>query len=227
MSSTTKNSKTNSRNDKAQKTSKSALIIFTRNPELGKCKTRLAATVGDESALNIYCFLLDHTVAITSPLTVDKFVFYSEALRKEDRWDTSIFRKKTQKGDDLGQRMHNAFVEIFELGYEQAIIIGSDMYNLSSEELALAFTELNTHDYVLGPAKDGGYYLLGMTQPNEALFQNKKWGSDTVLEATMTNLKDQNYKLLAEKNDIDYFEDVKDIAALQQFLPAHLDNNFL
>lgn len=227
MSSTTKNSKTNSRNDKAQKTSKSALIIFTRNPELGKCKTRLAATVGDESALNIYCFLLDHTVDITSPLTVDKFVFYSEALRKEDRWDTSIFRKKTQKGDDLGQRMHNAFVEIFELGYEQAIIIGSDMYDLSSEELALAFTELNTHDYVLGPAKDGGYYLLGMTQPNEALFQNKKWGSDTVLEATMTNLKDQNYKLLAEKNDIDYFEDVKDIAALQQFLPAHLDNNFL
>ncbi|MCH2489274.1 MAG: TIGR04282 family arsenosugar biosynthesis glycosyltransferase [Flavobacteriales bacterium] len=227
MSSTTKNSKINSRNDKAQKTSKSALIIFTRNPELGKCKTRLAATVGDESALNIYCFLLDHTVAITSPLTVDKFVFYSEALRKEDRWDTSIFRKKTQKGDDLGQRMHNAFVEIFELGYEQAIIIGSDMYDLSSEELALAFTELNTHDFVVGPAKDGGYYLLGMTQPNEALFQNKKWGSDTVLEATMTNLKDQNYKLLAEKNDIDYFEDVKDIAALQQFLPAHLDNNFL
>ena len=227
MSSTTINSNENSSSDIAKKRYKSALIIFTRNPELGKCKTRLAATVGDESALNIYSFLLDHTVAITEPLAVDKFVFYSEALRKEDRWDDNIFRKKVQKGDDLGQRMHNAFLEIFELGYEQAIIIGSDMYDLSSEELELAFTELNTHDFVVGPAKDGGYYLLGMTQPTEALFQNKKWGSDSVLEATLANLKDHNYKLLAEKNDIDYFEDVKDIAVLQQFLPAHLDNNFL
>ena len=89
--------------------SKKALIIFTRNPELGKVKTRLAKSVGDESALEIYKFLLKHTVAITKNLNVDKYVFYSENIHRDDIWDPEIFRKKLQTGTDLGEKMQNAF----------------------------------------------------------------------------------------------------------------------
>ena len=84
-------------------TSKKALIIFTRNPELGKVKTRLAKSIGDESALNIYKFLLKHTVKITEDLNVDKYIFYSETIHRDDIWDVNIFRKKLQSGNDLGK----------------------------------------------------------------------------------------------------------------------------
>ena len=84
-----------------KKTSDNLLLIFTRNPELGKCKTRLAATVGDNSALEIYKFLLRHTVSITEHLSFDKQVYYSEEIWEEDVWDTTIFDKKAQKGIDL------------------------------------------------------------------------------------------------------------------------------
>lgn len=205
-------------------TSKNALIIFTRNPELGKCKTRLAATVGDESALEIYKFLLNHTVTITKNLKADKFVYYSEKHRENDIWDTEIFSKKVQQGEDLGVRMQNAFTEVFELGYQHAIIIGSDMYDLSTSELQDAFTQLEKNNFVLGPAEDGGYYLLGMKEVKPALFKNKAWGTETVQAATLSDLNDEKVVVLNEKNDVDYYEDIKDIEVFQQFLPSELKN---
>lgn len=205
-------------------TSKNALIIFTRNPELGKCKTRLAATIGDAAALEVYTFLLRHTAEISAATQADKFVFYSEKKRENDLWDEATFRKKVQLGDDLGIRMEQAFHEIFALGYERAIIIGSDMYDLTTADLDNAFTQLTTHEYVLGPAEDGGYYLLGMKTIQPALFKNKAWGTETVQKDTLLDLKDARVAILEEKNDIDYYEDVKDIEIFQQFLPAHLDN---
>lgn len=199
-------------------TSKKALLIFTRNPELGTCKTRLAATIGDEKALAIYIFLLKHTVEITKPLPVDKFVFYSENAKKEDLWDSEFFRKKVQKGDDLGLRMENAFAELFQTGYEKVIIIGSDMYDLSEADINNAFEQLNTNDFVIGPAEDGGYYLLGMKQPNTAIFRNKTWGTNTVLKETLNDLQNETVAILAERNDVDYYEDIKDIAIFKQFI---------
>ena len=124
-------------------TKKTALLIFTRNPELGKCKTRLAATIGNQAALDVYRFLIKHTVSITAPLQLDKFVYYSVAIRSNDYWDETRFIKKLQKGEDLGVRMKAAFNEVFNQGYEQAIIIGSDMYDLSTIELEQAFLALN------------------------------------------------------------------------------------
>ncbi len=203
-------------------TSKNALIIFTRNPELGKCKTRLAATVGDEAALKIYNFLLQHTVKITTPLKADKFVYYSVEHRESDSWDNSIFSKKVQSGEDLGTRMQQAFSEIFKLGYERAIIIGSDMYDMDTQDIQNAFTALETHDAVIGPAEDGGYYLLGMKAVHEAVFKNKTWGTDTVLAATLHDLKDLKVAKLEEKNDVDYYEDIQDIEVFQQFFPSEL-----
>lgn len=208
-------------------TSKKALIIFTRNPELGKVKTRLAKSVGDESALKIYKFLLNHTVQITENLNVDKYVFYSESIHRDDIWDPDIFRKKLQSGDDLGERMKNAFSEILGMGYEKAIIIGSDIYDLSSKDLETAYGALQNTHFVLGPASDGGYYLLGMNEMNPQIFQNKNWGTSTVLDETLIDIKEKKYVLLQERNDVDYYVDIKNVDVFQQFLPPYLDKNFL
>ncbi len=208
-------------------TSKKALIIFTRNPELGKVKTRLAKSVGDESALEIYKFLLKHTVSITQNLNVDKYVFYSETIHRDDFWNPDIFRKKLQTGTHLGQRMENAFAELFGMGYEKVLIVGSDIFELEQKDIENAFTVLDTTETVLGPATDGGYYLLGMKAPNAKIFQNKNWGTNTVLEETLADLNPTKYVLLEARNDVDYFEHIKEIDAFQQFLPPYLDKNFL
>ena len=201
--------------------SKKALIIFTRNPELGTCKTRLARTIGDEATLEIYKHLLKHTASVSKNLTVDRFVFYSETIKKDDIWDTISFRKKLQNGADLGNRMENAFSEIFNLGYEKVIIIGSDVLDLEEGIIADAFEKLDHHDTVIGPAKDGGYYLLGMTVFNPSLFKNKVWGTASVLQNTLKDLEKRNIFLLKELNDIDTFEDAKNYPELKKYYTNH------
>ncbi|PKA98883.1 hypothetical protein B0O79_2577 [Flavobacteriaceae bacterium MAR_2009_75] len=199
-------------------TSKNLLLIFTRNPQLGKCKTRLAATVGNQTALDIYKFLLNHTINITKNLNVAKQVWYSEEVWEDDIWDGKVYDKKLQKGDDLGTRMGNAFQEGFAQGFERIIIIGSDMFDLNQKDLEKAFKKLHDNDYVVGPADDGGYYLLGMTNYKNELFTEKSWGQDTVLQDTLTNLKNEKCHILDTRNDVDLYDDIKDIDAFQPFL---------
>lgn len=197
---------------------KNLLVILTRNPELGKCKTRLAAKVGDQAALDIYRFLLDHTVIITKNLNTVKWVFYSEMIWDVDIWDQNIYHKKLQLGNDLGERMQNAFQEGFHAGFEKIVIIGSDMYHLSQADIEKAFLRLNDHDFVVGPAEDGGYYLLGMKSLKKEVFHNKAWGTNTVLSDTLKDLESGSVFMLQEKNDVDHYEDIKDIEAFQPFL---------
>ncbi len=197
---------------------KNLLLIFTRNPELGKCKTRLAATIGDIAALNIYNFLLAHTVSVTKNLNSCKQVYYSDTIWEQDIWDPTDYQKKVQTGNDLGERMEHAFEDGFKMGFQKIVLIGSDLYDLEEADLEEAFTSLDDADYVLGPALDGGYYLLGMKQMNTKLFKNKKWGTAAVLENTLEDLKHEGVRLLKRKNDIDIFEDVKDVEAFQPFL---------
>jgi len=198
--------------------SKNLLLILTRNPELGKCKTRLASNVGDKAALEIYKFLLDKTVSFTKDLKVEKWVYYSEEVWENDIWNNNLYSKKLQTGTDLGERMMNAFKEGFQAGFKNIIIIGSDMYHLNQSDLEEAFSKLEHHKYVIGPAEDGGYYLLGMKSLKTALFQNKEWGTNTVLAATLSDIKEDSFVLLNEKNDVDYYEDIKDIEAFAPFL---------
>jgi len=200
------------------KTNKDLLLIFTRNPELGKCKTRLAAKIGDVAALEIYTFLLQHTVNVTQKLMTDKQVLYSEELWENDIWDHTLYQKRLQHGLDLGERMMNAFLDGFQSDYEKIIIIGSDMYDLSQADLEFAFSELEEHDFVIGPAEDGGYYLLGAKKLHPNLFKNKKWGTETVLDATLQDLTKENYALLPVKNDVDHYEDIAHLEAFQPFL---------
>ena len=199
---------------------KNLLIIFTRNPELGTCKTRLAATVGDEAALNIYKFLLKHTISITKDLSFSKQVHYSEKVRENDLWDADLFSKKQQHGTDLGERMRYAFAQGFEQGYEGIVIIGSDMYDMNQNDLEAAFSALDNHDFVIGPAEDGGYYLLGMKNLKSELFQNKNWGTSSVLKDTLTTLENELVCVLPERNDVDIYEDIKDIEVFQKFLTS-------
>lgn len=194
------------------------LLIFTRNPKLGKCKTRLAATIGDRAALDIYMILLRHTAEITKDLNCSKEVHYTEEPVVNDLWDELIYSKHLQNGKDLGERMYNAFKTGFQKGYKEVIIIGSDIYDLNSETIEEAFTELENSDYVIGPAADGGYYLLGMKSINKEIFINKNWGTNTVLKDTLDDLRDKKVKLLQIKNDIDVYEDLKDIDVFQTYL---------
>ncbi|HKL91370.1 MAG TPA: TIGR04282 family arsenosugar biosynthesis glycosyltransferase [Allomuricauda sp.] len=204
--------------------SKNLLLILTRNPELGKCKTRLAAKVGNKVALDIYKFLLDHTVTFTKNLKVEKWVYYSEEIWEDDIWDNNVYQKKLQVGKDLGERMMNAFKEGFQAGFENIIVIGSDMYHLKQSDLEAAFSKFKDHNYVVGPAEDGGYYLLGMKSLKTELFQNKNWGTGTVLEDTLSDIKNEKVALMDEKNDVDYYEDIKDIKAFAPFL-KHINND--
>ena len=196
---------------------KYALIIFTRNPELGKCKTRLAKVVGDKSALKIYKYLLQHTANISKEVDADRFVFYSESIQDNDIWDDSFFNKKLQYGNDLGERMQNAFQQLFDSNYKNVIIIGSDLLDLNSAIINKTFSLINEYDAVIGPAKDGGYYLLGLKAANPKLFKNKEWGTETVRRDTLNDLKNSTVFTLDELNDIDTFEDMKPYNQLKPY----------
>jgi rSAM/selenodomain-associated transferase 1 len=191
---------------------KSLLIIFYRNPKLGKVKTRLAASVGNQRALDIYRKLSAHTKSITETLSVDKIVFYSDSIDLMDIWPNATFLKAFQEGDDLGEKMKNAFVAGFETGYTSICIIGTDCFQLTPDIIAEAFQVLQSTDVVLGPASDGGYYLLGMNKPHTELFENKNWSSESVLQDTIRDLEalKLSHVTLEELDDVDTEDDLPD-----------------
>lgn len=186
-----------------------ALIIFTRNPQLGKVKTRLAESIGEEKALEIYRALLEHTQSITLNLDCDKFVFYDQNIENNDIWLESVYDKKLQFGVDLGAKMQNAFNQLFELGYKNCIIIGSDIFDFKDFHIQDAFYKLQFSDVVIGPAEDGGYYLLGIKKEIPSIFKNKDWGYSTVLSETLIDLVNYKIDFLEVLNDIDTIEDLE------------------
>ena len=196
---------------------KNLIITFTRNPELGKVKSRLAKSIGEASALEVYKFLLEHTKHVLSKLACDRAVYYSVKIREDDIWDSETFSKHQQFGDDLGARMKNAFENGFKKGYEKIIIVGSDLYDLNTEIINQAFKALDTNDSVIGPAEDGGYYLLGMKTLNPSVFDIENWGTETVYKQTISKLTSSLY-VLKTLNDIDYVEDLKPYDIFNKFL---------
>jgi rSAM/selenodomain-associated transferase 1 len=196
---------------------KNLILIFTRNPERGKVKTRLAASIGKENALEIYIQLLEHTKKVALETPYDKQVLYSEEINHADIWESSFFQKKLQVGSDLGARMHHAFQQGFADGYEKIVIIGSDLIALDSSDIIAAIENLSDNDIVIGPAEDGGYYLLGMKKIPNNLFSNKEWGTDTVLKDTLLDIANLKYHLLQEKNDIDTYEDIKNVPFFNKY----------
>ena len=187
---------------------KNALIIFVRNPILGKVKTRLAATIGNKKALEVYVHLLQHTKNITALTTATKFVFYADYINDNDVWNG--YEKRLQSGNDLGERMQHAFEDLFAAGYKSICIIGSDCYELTNEIIEEAFLKLQSVHVVIGPVSDGGYYLLGCNTFIPDFFSNKQWSTttvfaDTIADVTKLSLSVQQLPLL---NDIDEEKDL-------------------
>jgi len=197
---------------------KDLLLIFTRNPEFGKVKKRLATDIGDASALKLYKFLLQHTFEVVKELSVEKWVYYSEEIPQQDLWDQEDFQKKVQQGEGLGERMENAFFEAFNKGYKKVVIIGSDLYDLQEEDLKKAFLALDASNYVIGPASDGGYYLFGMKSLNSQVFRDKTWSTESVLRETLQDLKNEKLTMLEVRNDIDTVHDLEAHPELQQII---------
>lgn len=189
---------------------KNGLIIFVRNPVLGKVKTRIADTAGNVTALKVYTQLLKHTETVACPVDADKFVFYSNYPELNDVWDDAVYHKYVQQGQSLGEKMQLAFEQMFTAGYKRVCIIGSDCYELTTAVIQDAFTDLEKNDAVIGPAADGGYYLLGLTKMVPAVFINKVWSTDKVCAATITDLRNAgcSCEVLPVLKDIDNIEDV-------------------
>jgi rSAM/selenodomain-associated transferase 1 len=187
-----------------------AIIIFVRHPELGKVKTRLAATIGNENALKVYQFLLKHTYSLIKDLPLHVYVYYAGEIIKDDLWDGNNINKKQQTGNDLGEKMRNAFNEVFSIGYTKVVIIGSDCYELTEGIINQSFDEMDNAETVIGPAKDGGYYLLGMKEPIKNIFENIEWSTDTVFKKTMKKISEKKItvSILDELNDVDTEDDI-------------------
>lgn len=189
--------------------SRAALIIFQKNSILGKVKTRLAASIGDERALEIYNWLTRYTHQISREIQVDKFIFYSDFIPEDMEKLPKGFKLEVQTGADLGERMKNAFNHLFSKGYSNVVIIGTDCPDLKSSDLNTAFLTLSQADLVLGPAKDGGYYLLGMSRFYPELFDEMPWSTQKVLELTLNKADSLSldYEFLNILSDIDNIND--------------------
>ena len=190
---------------------KRALVIFVKSPVKGKVKTRLAATLGDDAALQIYHRLLEVTAKAASDVDAKRYLFVEGQDVFKELFPADLFVHRPQPQGDLGARMKGAFHEVFNDGLEQVVIIGSDLPDLTSKVIEEAFSALNDNDIVFGPATDGGYYLMGMTSVFDHLFDDLPWSTDDLLAITKSRIIEagNSFVLLEERNDIDTEEDLR------------------
>ena len=188
-----------------------SIIIFVKNPELGKVKSRLAKSIGDKAALEVYIKLLQKTQSVVKDISAQINVYYSSFIEQNDPiWDEDSHEKKVQfQSPDLGIRMFESFADQLQQGHDKVLIIGSDCPLISEEIINSAFDSLEDNDIVIGPAEDGGYYLLGMKKANLTVFENIDWSTDLVFKQTIEIIKKLglNYATLPMLPDIDYEED--------------------
>ncbi|MFX1340963.1 MAG: TIGR04282 family arsenosugar biosynthesis glycosyltransferase, partial [Promethearchaeota archaeon] len=146
--------------------------------------------------------------SIARKIDSSRLLFYSDFIDENDSWDNRQFIKFLQKGNSFGTRMHKAF-EVALKNHDRAVIIGSDCEELTPEIIRDAFNKLSEVDVVLGPAKDGGYYLMGLKRNYPELFTNKKWSTSRVLADTLSDIKklELSFYLLPVLSDIDDYED--------------------
>ncbi len=197
------------------------LIIFAKYPEPGKVKTRLTPAISTEEASKFHrAIAADIITAHSDDPAFDTIVFFSPPERRDDfaDWLGSGTRLEAQEGADLGEREHNAFTRVLgpdaRFGYERAVLIGTDCPVLDNKGIEHAFNLLDHHDVAIGPAEDGGYYLMGLTSPRPGLFGGIDWGTSEVLEKTMqAAIKAKlDIAMLTELYDVDTIEDLSRLA---------------
>ena len=183
------------------------LIIFLRSPELGKVKTRIAETLGDEEALRIYKQLSDQTLQMAAGLAISVYLFYEGGIPGENDRLPSFHYLPQTKGD-LGEKITQALEFTFQR-HQSAIIVGSDCPFLSGSDIFQTISLLETNEVVIGPASDGGYFLMGCSKFLPYLFTSIDWGTPAVFLQTLQKIKEQghSYSLLRTLDDIDTAED--------------------
>ncbi len=191
------------------------VLLFIKSPEKGKVKSRLAKTIGEEAALEVFKRLACDTLEkLRDGNYLFKLCFYppdSGAIIKD--WLGDSFCYAPQQGRDLGERMRGAFVEAFSDGPEKVLLVGSDIPDLSISLINEAFEALDTSNAVIGPARDGGYYLIGFNRASflPEIFQGIAWSTDSVFYQTMkifgkSGLTVHSLRVLS---DVDTFDDLE------------------
>ncbi len=190
-----------------------ALAIFGRYPRLGEVKTRLQPFLGAEACLALHQALLLDTAERTACLNLQRFLYLSACSRKEGQ----AFAQEhglsprlvlgIQHGEGLGERLWKAYQDISRR-CDRVIFVGSDSPTLPTDFIEAALLELERLPVVLGPAEDGGYYLIGLSRPRQDLFSGIEWGTGSVLEQTRAKLDPDEYSLLPSWYDIDTVEDL-------------------
>jgi hypothetical protein len=167
------------------------LLLFFRPPRLGRVKTRLAAAVGAQEALRHYRGLLRGLLERLEPLRSELLLYAAEPWDDPARDDGEPWLRgreiRLQRGADLGERMAGAFAETFAAGAERVLLAGSDIPDFDAALAELYFRELANHPMVLGPARDGGYYLIGFRPDSfrPEIFRGPSWGSQSVARQTL------------------------------------------
>lgn len=193
---------------------KCCILFFVKYPVLRGVKTRLAEHVGHDVATDLYkSFVADILITLHTLSVNFRIVFYPpDAGDQFQQWLGEKYSYAPQIGQDLGQRMKNAFLQAFSDGFNSVVIIGSDSPDLPADYLDLGFTALDTNDVVVGPSSDGGYYLIGFAR--EAFlpdaFEQITWSSTNVFERTLNILKQhkQRVYLLPQWHDVDSVSDL-------------------
>ena len=189
-----------------------SLILFARAPRLGEVKTRLAVAVGDREALAIYRELGSRAVQASTMPDCTRVVAFTPPDAEADMraWLGEDLHYVPQGSGDLGQRMQRAIANRIAEGDERVVVVGSDCPTLTPEVIESAFAALSRADVVLGPAADGGYYLVGVNGDHPAIFQEVPWSSAETLAVTLRRAGDAGLRtaLLAEHADIDTYDDL-------------------
>jgi len=191
------------------------VVIFVKFPSVGHVKTRLGEEIGFENAAELYRLFIKETFNFVGSCATEQVLVAVtpkeklELFKKEYLWPD--FRHFAQEGDDLGHRLSHAFEVAQKHAAGKTLIIGSDSPTLPARYLDDAFQQLDKVDLVLGPAADGGYYLIGLKNMHEALFRNMEWSTDSVLSNTLQRARKigLTYELLPEWYDIDTLPDLR------------------
>lgn len=190
------------------------LIVFVKYPRAGEVKTRLAREIGDDDAAVLYQAMAEHVLRVTAAGDggYARLVRFAPADADADiaRWLPADARAPQAAGD-LGQRMAHAFDSAFAEGAARVVLIGTDAPALERDHVVQAFEALHDHDLVLGPACDGGYYLVGLVAPRRRLFEGIAWSTATVCGATLERAEalGLRHRLLPELRDVDTLADVR------------------
>jgi len=203
----------------ARAVSSDRLIIFLKAPRPGYVKTRLAALLGSSAACDAYIRLVNRLAGNLQTLPKVELRFTPDDSADEvQRWLQPGWFARPQGEGDLGERLARAFKECFAAGAQKVVVIGSDCPDVSARDIATAFEALDGNDVVLGPAEDGGYWLIALKRPAQFLFNDMPWSSPALLEQTRAAATAHHLKtrLLRTLCDIDTPEDWQRFEASQQ-----------